>query len=135
MRNLTLIVFSAYCIIIAILLTDRLKGPGLCLVTVEALNAILMVVAGLIFFISNAHLLTVTTLALAGDGAGAPWVQLLLQVGGILALGRLFLLLNRRGVTIFHRCFVSLLPLQDFVYPHELIRIERADQLFISLLG
>ena len=86
MRDLTLVVLSAHVTILAILFTDRLKRPFFVLVAVMVLYAVGMLVAGVIFFVADADLLAVTTLALAGHGAGATWIKHLFQIGGVFAL-------------------------------------------------
>ena len=71
-RNLALVVLSAHLAILAILLADRLKRPILRSMAVETFNAVGVVVAGSTFLVTDAHFLTVTALALAGDRASPP---------------------------------------------------------------
>ena len=89
-RDLTLVILRAHVTILAILFTDRLKRPLLVLVTVMVLHAVGMLVASVIFFIADAHLLAVTTLALAGHGARATRIKHLFQICSIFAFCGLF---------------------------------------------
>ena len=68
-RYFTLIVLCTYVTIFAILFAFRHKRPSVLLVAVKALNAVLMVEARIIFFVTDANLLTISALALTGDGA------------------------------------------------------------------
>ena len=56
---------------------------------VEAFDTVLMLVTGHVLFVTDADLLAVARLALACDRAGSTWIQLLLQIASILALGDL----------------------------------------------
>ena len=103
MRDLTLIVLITLFTVRSVGLANGLEGPSFSVVTVEALNAVFMGMARFVLFIPYAHLLAVTTLALAGEGTSAPWIERLAQITGILAMSNLHLFLDLRGVPVYER--------------------------------
>ena len=103
MGDRALIVLSALLAIHLVLFAYRLKRPIFFSVAVEALDAVGVLVAGATFLVTDADFLTVTTLALASNGAGPARVQLLLQVVGILAVSRFLLLFDSGGIAVYAR--------------------------------
>ena len=101
MCDLTLFVLRALNAIFAVGLADGLQWPDRGVVTVEALNAVCMCVARFVLLVPHAHLLTVTTLALAGKGACAARIKRLAQVASILAMSNLHFLRDLRGVSVW----------------------------------
>lgn len=65
MGDLALKVLRADLVILSVLFTDRLKWPLDRIMAVEALDAVLVAMTSLVLLVSDAHLLAVTTLALA----------------------------------------------------------------------